>query len=294
MRVPQSAVMIATYKAFGAIPSLVPWTSTFQALQSGEVDGQCYGYIGFRAMKFNEANQKYLTEVHYTYHLQPLVISTRVFDKFSPDTQKILIDAGKHAQEEVLKFQIEQAGAAKRELIASGLQVFQSIPPAGGGPHYRDPEQVPGLFRGRRAQRVAVFAPRRTMPSPLPRCLPRARRAAPLVPVFFQSRPSPRNSSATRKRNQRNPAFYRKQRRAAQDRLLLPGHAITPPYSPAAHSSTLHLRQEKNSQGTLAPLPSPACSNSASPFRSGKAAARHVVHPAKSASLLPAFLTHHR
>ncbi|HIW78461.1 MAG TPA: TRAP transporter substrate-binding protein [Candidatus Bilophila faecipullorum] len=125
MRVPQSAVMIATYKAFGAIPSLIPWTSTFQALQSGEVDGQCYGYIGFRAMKFNEANQKYLTEVHYTYHLQPLVISTRVFDKFSPDTQKILIDAGKHAQEEVLKFQIEQAGAAKRELIASGLQVFQ-------------------------------------------------------------------------------------------------------------------------------------------------------------------------
>ena len=40
--------------------------------------GQCYGYIGFRAMKFNEANQRYLTEVHYTYHLQPLVISERV------------------------------------------------------------------------------------------------------------------------------------------------------------------------------------------------------------------------
>ena len=29
-------------------------------------------------MKFNEANQRYLTEVHYTYHLQPLVISERV------------------------------------------------------------------------------------------------------------------------------------------------------------------------------------------------------------------------
>ena len=33
---------------------------TFNALQSGDVDGQCYGYIGFRAMKFNEANQRYL------------------------------------------------------------------------------------------------------------------------------------------------------------------------------------------------------------------------------------------
>lgn len=124
-RVPQSAVLIASYKAFGGSPTPISWAETFTALQQGVVDGQCYGYIGFRAMKFNEANQKYLTEVHYTYHLQPLVISTRVFDKFSPDTQKILIDAGKHAQEEVLKFQIEQAGAAKRELIASGLQVFQ-------------------------------------------------------------------------------------------------------------------------------------------------------------------------
>ena len=125
MRVPQSAVMIATYKAFGAIPSLIPWTSTFQALQSGEVDGQCYGYIGFRAMKFNEANQKYLTEVHYTYQLQPLVISERVFKKMTPEMQKVIVDAGKYAQDAVLKFQLENAEAAKKELIAGGLVVSQ-------------------------------------------------------------------------------------------------------------------------------------------------------------------------
>ena len=124
-RVPQSAVMVATYKAFGAIPSLIPWAKTFNALQSGDVDGQCYGYIGFRAMKFNEANQHYLTEIHYTYYLQPLVISERVFEKLSPELQKILIDAGKHAQEKVLLFQIEQAEAAKRELVAGGLKVSQ-------------------------------------------------------------------------------------------------------------------------------------------------------------------------
>lgn len=32
--------------------------------------------------------------------------------------------------------------------------------------HSERPGQVPGLFRGRRSQRVAVFAPQRTMPSP--------------------------------------------------------------------------------------------------------------------------------
>ena len=94
-------------------------------LQQGVVDGQCYGYIGFKANKFNEANQKYLTEVHYTYQLQPLVISERVFKKMTPEMQKLLIDAGKYAQEKVLKYQIEQADAAKKYLIDNGLQVSQ-------------------------------------------------------------------------------------------------------------------------------------------------------------------------
>ena len=124
-RVPQSAVLIAAYKAFGGSPTPISWSETFTALQQGVVDGQCYGYIGFKANKFNEANQKYLTEVHYTYQLQPLVISERVFRKLKPELQKLVIEAGQYAQEEVLKYQIEQANAAKQELIAQGLQVSE-------------------------------------------------------------------------------------------------------------------------------------------------------------------------
>lgn len=122
-RVPQSAVLIASYKAFGGSPTPISWAETFTALQQGVVDGQCYGYIGFRAMKFNEANQKYLTEVHYTYQLQPLVMSERVYRKMKPEMQKLVVEAGKYAQEEVLKYQKENADAAKKELIAGGLIV---------------------------------------------------------------------------------------------------------------------------------------------------------------------------
>ncbi len=106
-RVPQSAVLIASYKAFGGSPTPISWAETFTALQQGVVDGQCYGYIGFQAMKFNEANQKYLTEVHYTYQLQPLVISERVYRKMTPEMQKLVVEAGHYAQEAVLKFQKE-------------------------------------------------------------------------------------------------------------------------------------------------------------------------------------------
>lgn len=124
-RVPQSAVLLAACKAFGGSPVPISWAETFTSLQQGVVDGQCYGYIGFKAMKFFEANQKYITEVHYTYQLQPLIVSERVFRKLSADEQKLVLDAGKAAQEAVLKYQIEESGKAKEELIKAGVQVSQ-------------------------------------------------------------------------------------------------------------------------------------------------------------------------
>lgn len=124
-RVPQSAVLLATYKAWGASPAPISWSETFTALQQGVVDGQCYGHIGFRAMKFHEANQKYITEVHYTYQLQPLIMSERVFRKMTPEQQQIMIDAGKAAQEAVLKYQREESAQAKEDLIKAGVQVSQ-------------------------------------------------------------------------------------------------------------------------------------------------------------------------
>lgn len=124
-RVPQSAVLLAACKAFGGSPVPISWAETFTSLQQGVVDGQCYGYIGFKAMKFFEANQKYITEAHYTYQLQPLIVSERVFRKLSADEQKLVLDAGKAAQEAVLKYQIEESGKAKEELIKAGVQVAQ-------------------------------------------------------------------------------------------------------------------------------------------------------------------------
>lgn len=124
-RVPQSAVLIAAYKAFGGSPTPISWAETFTALQQGVVDGQCYGYIGFRANKFIEANQKYISEVHYTYQLQPLVMSERVFRKMDPELQALVIEGGKVAQQAVLEYQINQAKAAKEYLISQGVVVSE-------------------------------------------------------------------------------------------------------------------------------------------------------------------------
>jgi TRAP-type C4-dicarboxylate transport system substrate-binding protein len=118
-------VLLAACKAFGGSPVPISWAETFTSLQQGVVDGQCYGYIGFKAMKFQEAHQKYITEVHYTYQLQPLIISERLFRQMKPEEQKLMLDAGKAAQDAVLKYQIEESGKAKADLIKAGVQIDQ-------------------------------------------------------------------------------------------------------------------------------------------------------------------------
>lgn len=123
IRVPQSTVMLSTYKAWKAIPVLLAWSDVFSALADGTVDGQCYGYTGFLSMNFLKANQKYLTELHYNYLLQPMVMSDRLFSELSPEWQKVLLEGGKAAQDAVIAHQKQAMNAAKDTLIVQGLKI---------------------------------------------------------------------------------------------------------------------------------------------------------------------------
>lgn len=122
-RVPQSLVMIKTYRAFGGIPSPLAWPMTFNALKHDLVDGQCYDYAGFKAMKFHEAGQRYITEIRYLYNLQPLVISQRVFSKLTPEVQGLLVEAGRHAQALSLQYQKDMSVKARQELQQAGVKI---------------------------------------------------------------------------------------------------------------------------------------------------------------------------
>lgn len=123
IRVPQSLAMIKTYRAWGAIPMPLAWPMTRSALKNDLVDGQCYDYHGFRAMKFQDVGQKYITEVHYLYNLQPLVINNKLFDSLPEQDREILLSAGKHIQDLSLEYQKEMNEMSKRALIETGVHV---------------------------------------------------------------------------------------------------------------------------------------------------------------------------
>lgn len=125
IRVPKSEIILDTFSALGLNATPVAWSETFTALQQGVVDGQETPYMANYSMKFSEI-QKYLTETHYMFQLEPLIMSESVFQDQSPEVQQALVEAGQEATEYSLQFLKEKEGSIKDELVTQyGVEISQ-------------------------------------------------------------------------------------------------------------------------------------------------------------------------
>jgi tripartite ATP-independent transporter DctP family solute receptor len=121
VRVPQNALMIASYEAWGANPTPMAWPETFTALQQGVVDGQDNPYIVNYTMKFQEV-QKYITPLHYQFSLQPMIIGEKHFQKMDQNLKDILVRAGIEAQQYCVLFQMEESEKALQAMLDAGME----------------------------------------------------------------------------------------------------------------------------------------------------------------------------
>lgn len=125
VRVPKNEIMIDTYKSWGNNPTPMAWSETFTALQQGVVDGQDTPYTTIYAMKFGEV-QKYITDLHYLFLLEPLVVSESLFQEQDKATQQAMLDAGKEATQYSLNWLKEKEGTIKKELVSEyGMQIHK-------------------------------------------------------------------------------------------------------------------------------------------------------------------------
>jgi TRAP-type transport system periplasmic protein len=121
VRVPQNALMIASYEAWGANPTPMAWPETFTALQQGVVDGQDNPYIVNYTMKFQEV-QKYITPLHYQFSLQPMIVGEKHFQKMDQNLKEILVRAGIEAQQYCVLFQMEESEKALQAMLDAGME----------------------------------------------------------------------------------------------------------------------------------------------------------------------------
>jgi len=112
IRVMQSPVFIATFKALGALPTPIPWAELYSALQQGVVDAQENPIVNIYGAKLYEV-QKYLSLTGHTYDPNIYFINKDFFYNLPQEYQKILRETAK----EVIAWQRKQAQADEKVQI---------------------------------------------------------------------------------------------------------------------------------------------------------------------------------
>ncbi len=95
-RVMNSKVLMAQFRAIGAIPQPLPFSEVYSALQQGVVDGQENTISNIYTKKFYEV-QKYMTMTNHGYLGYMVVMSKKAWKKLPADMQKVVKQAMKEA-----------------------------------------------------------------------------------------------------------------------------------------------------------------------------------------------------
>ncbi|HUI96740.1 MAG TPA: DctP family TRAP transporter solute-binding subunit [Xanthobacteraceae bacterium] len=126
MRVPQSPVMIAAFKALGADAQPLAFPALYGALQTRQFDGEENPLAVIIATHF-ERVQKYLTLSGHVYSWAAIVMSPQAWEALSEEDQRIFVAAAKAGGAE------SRVAAAKAEaegvdmLKKTGMQVVTSV-----------------------------------------------------------------------------------------------------------------------------------------------------------------------
>ncbi len=96
IRTMETPMLIATWKAMGAIPTPIPFSEVYSSIQQGVVDGGEGNVISYNSMKFDEV-APYMSHIKYLHTITPLVLGEQFFRSQPPDLQKAILQAGKES-----------------------------------------------------------------------------------------------------------------------------------------------------------------------------------------------------
>lgn len=126
MRLPQSDVMVLGFKAMGAEAAMLPFPQLFEALQTGQFDGEENPIATIQAAKFDKV-QKFLTMSNHVYDPAIIVMSPDAYDELSADDKATFAGAAKlgAAASRDYAAAAEKSGVAA--LKQAGMQVVADI-----------------------------------------------------------------------------------------------------------------------------------------------------------------------
>lgn len=87
---------VASFNAFGANATPLPYSELYSALQSGVVDGAEAAYTNYHSKRFYEV-APFLAEVGWTALVADLIMSEERFQSLPEDVQAVLLEAGRES-----------------------------------------------------------------------------------------------------------------------------------------------------------------------------------------------------
>jgi TRAP-type transport system periplasmic protein len=126
LRVPQSEVMVASFKAFGADAGPLPFPDLYSALSSGAFQAEENPIPTVLAANFDKV-QRYLCLTGHVYSPAAFLISKRVFERLTPEDQQALRLAGVVGSKASRVYVDRAEKNGLEELRRRGMKVVEDI-----------------------------------------------------------------------------------------------------------------------------------------------------------------------
>jgi tripartite ATP-independent transporter DctP family solute receptor len=126
LRLPESPVMLAGFKALGADVNPLAFPRLYGALQSGQFDGQENPIATILSSKFNQV-QKYLSLTGHVYDPAVIFMSVDAFDEMSQSDKESFIAAARLAGQASREFAAAAEAKGVGELTRSGMQAVTNV-----------------------------------------------------------------------------------------------------------------------------------------------------------------------
>ena len=123
IRVPNNAVQVATFKAWGSDAVPMAFGELFGALQQKVIDGLEMTYISLASMKYFEVIN-HVTDLRYKLAINPMVISEQWFKGLPADVQTAVMEAGQETTDHAMAMAAQMDETGKDILAKNGVTLF--------------------------------------------------------------------------------------------------------------------------------------------------------------------------
>lgn len=96
IRVIENRALVEGFRAFGAVPTPLPYPQIYTALQQGTVDGTANDMLSVTTLKLYEV-AKFFTYSSYVAEPRPVIMSKAFLESLPADIQKVLADSAREA-----------------------------------------------------------------------------------------------------------------------------------------------------------------------------------------------------